>query len=595
MAAKSRHHNTQAAGSFAQFMQLAADLEDDDAHFSDTSSTEDAGPRQPRTVASASENGDRMLCLSGNSHAGLAFQCGVVVALQELGQLQRVGVVSGTGTGCMLVGALSSLWRHTTRPVPEEERTRPRHETRSWSSITTRDVASAATQTYETVDMKANDILALRGSGLIARNQLLVDSICEPIRHYVGAAHEWHMFRKRICNPTHWLRSYNHEMIPAIYHQFGLGSIRAGLTVSDLCVNKRYSNEPIVPIFNFTARSSHTDRVVVISNTGLDTVREPPDGRIAGRLGIDALGVPLAAPDQDLSRILASIGLPGPGPLLRSLEWHECEELKPRLSHRLTLANACLADPLGVLASQMWFEQMQQDAASAGTPAIDNACLFVVDAFTHSPLFDNPDETDQTYRRMTQNQMHELTTPATDKHYDRACCVKLEAIQCFDPRILEFAKNHRRPVLEMNDLRLSDDTKGNATKKRETERHRYFDTRLTQIPEWYECMRPFFGLRMTALPSGAFKALANWGYLLTYFLHATDVQFDRFQRRNTMLYETLPSDSKEDEQLLNGFGLRPCNILFTPSLDATVLHDDIARPRRTRDPPAHNPDFDSLP
>lgn len=581
MAATNRHHSTNGANNFAQFLQLAADLEDTDETFSGSDHDDDKDSTAAPRSHSVFVPGDRMLCLSGNSHAGLAFQCGVLVALQELGQLQRVGIVSATGTGCMLAGALSSLWRHTTRPVPEEERTRPRHETRSWSSITTRDVAT--TPVYESTDTKSNDVLALRGSGLIQRNELLVNNICEPMRHFVGTPHEWNVFRKRICNPIRWLRSYNHEMIPAIYHRFGLGSIRAGLTIPDLCVNKQYSNEPIVPIFNFTARSSHTDRLVVISNTGLDTVREPPDGRITGRLGIDALGLPLAGPDQDLSRILASIALPGPGPLLRSLEWHECEELKPRLAHRLTLANASLADPLGVAAAQMWFEQLRHESDASDT--LSNECLFVVDAYTHSPLFDNVEETDQTYRRTTENQLHELMTPASDGRYDRACCVNLEPIQCFDPRVLDFAVSHRQPVLEMNEVHLPSDSKSKS--KEPCRRRRYFDSRLTQIPEWYECMRPFFGLRMTALPAGAFKALANWGYLLTFYLHATDVQFDRFQRRDTLLYETLPSDSKEDEQLLNGFGLRPSHILFTPTVD-DIVEDPPVFMQRTRSPDADN-------
>lgn len=514
---------------------------------------------------------DRILCLSGNSHAGMAFQCGALVALQELGQLQRVGVVSAVGTGCIPAAALASLWRHAQRPVPEAERTRHSHTTYSWSSVTSRDVSNSSKSAaqraaaeiaavdnrnddeYEPVDTKMNDTLALRGSGLLRRNALLVENVCAPVRAFTREPHEWRMLRRRLCDPRHWFHAYNHEMVGVIYRQFRLDSIRSGLTLPELCRDKQYSNEPVTPIFNFALRSTHTDALVVVSNTGINKVHEPPDGRIANRNGIE-LGIPLAAHDQDMGRLLASIALPGPGTLLQSLDWHRADDLVQRMSRRLTLSNASHIDPLALQAGQMWFQQHALD---------DPECLFVVDAFTHSPLFEDQAETDRATRRATLLRVQELMThadaPAT-RETPTARCVGLQPIQCFDQRLLARVVNARKPILEMEvfDPSLArDDDEANINR-------RTFHPHTTHLREWYECMKPYFCTRMASLPDGVFRAIANWGYLLTYMLHATDVQFARFQTRNAMLYECLPSDSTEVEQLMNGFGIHPANVIVTP-------------------------------
>lgn len=533
-------------------------------------------------------DGDRMLCLSGDSHAAVAFQCGATVALQELGQLQRVGVVSASGSGCMLAAALASLWRQTTRHVPDEERSRHTRVTRSWSSVTTRDVSTQAlgagthAEEYETLDSKSNVVLALRGSGLLRRNPLLVQGVCEPLRVYVDTPHEWNMFCQRLRKPLHWFRSWNHEMVPVIYHRLGLSSIRAGLTIEELCLDKAYSNEPVTPIFNFALTSSHTDALVVVSNTAIDKVHDPIDGRIARRHDC-SLGLPLAPHDVDLSRLLASIALPGA--LLSSLDWHECDDLRERCQRRLTLGNASGTDPLALSAAVMWFDQAL--AVSSGTYAVrpehklepmcrDDECLFVLDAFTHSPTFD---QHEASLRRATLHKLQELTTPITNDHVRRARAVNLCVLQCFDQHILAHAVNARNPVLEMElpDLATVDRTHQSSSRDDRATR-RAFNTRLALIPEWYACMRPWFETRLSSLSSAAFRALANWGYVLTYMQHATDVQFAMWHRKNKLLYEPTPSDSQEDEHLLTGFGITPAHIVFTPIVDATTAFTSQAQP-----------------
>lgn len=553
----------------------AFDVQEDTKHRARTTSAAAAYARRrerERDQELLKAKADRSLCLSGDSHAGVAFQCGALVALQELGQLQRVGVVSASGTGCMVAAALASLWRQTTRHVPDHERTRHTRLTRSWSSVTTRDVSTQTlggvarqnADEYETVDQKSNDVLALRGSGVLRRNALLVNRVCEPLCAYMNEPHEWRMFWKRLRKPAHWFRSWNHEMIPVIYHRLGLTSIRSGLTMSELCLDKSYSNEPITPIFNLALSSSHTDDLVIANNTDVNKVHEPLDGRIARRHQV-ALGVPVAAFDLDLSRLLASIALPGPGSLFKSLDWHECDELRDRTQRRLTLGNATALDPLALTAAQMWFEHLV--STNPATAENDEQCLFVLDAFTHSPTFY---EHESSLRRATLRKLQDLTSPSSNDQVRLARGVDLRVVQCFDQRLLAHAVNARNPVLEM-EVEMSDltttttTTIGVSTKPRST---RVFNTRMTHLPEWYECMRSkLFDTRLSSLGSAAFRAMANWGYVLTYMQYATDVQFGMWQQKNKLLYEPLPSDTPEDERLLTGFGITPNNIQFVPLAD----------------------------
>lgn len=453
------------------------------------------------------QHGDRMLCLSGNTHAGVAFQVGAILGLQRIGQLRRVGFVSGVGTGNVVVTALASAWKQTLQQVVHEDRVHTVRLVKSWSAIT---------------DSTENTSVGNK----------LFDLLAERLRIYVNQPHEWNIAKKRLCNVSKWLHAYNHEMCEAIYQYLDLSGVACGLSLSDLCTTTLYESEPIAPIFALTLGSSHCDDVVVLTNTKHDTINEPLLESIAIKNQI-ATELPLSPHEQDLARLLMASALPGPGRLFHSIEWHNTDGF--RGGAQLTLSNASNDDPLAIRVAQAMYEQFLEEevrSSESGNIAtlarsFPSRCMFVIDAFGNSPVYESSDDvTKKTYRLQ-----HRQITCNSDKKNKQASCVGNQPITCFDDHLLQDLQTLERIPHNARNMQMVEATNNFASTVTSK-----VDYTQVDLDGWYKWMRPFFNKRLSALPNPVFKAIANWGYLLAILTHGTKHDLLKLRQEKALLY-----------------------------------------------------------
>ena len=445
-----------------------------------------------KPIHNLSVYGDKILCLGGNTHACIAFHAGVLMGLQVLGHLNKVGLVSSNGTGGIVAATLAAAWRYSRVKDPSGKYIR------SWDVLTGPAVTTEEDDILD--DYKAHNARLHQSRTTLRMNQNLKSMVVDRLRSYVSSPHESDIMWKRLKSPSQWWYAYNKEMIAPLCKLLNAHKLTSDMTMESLSATQSpHGDHEVSPTISVLARVSYTRLPIALTNTVGDTTLIEPLSRDAlishGLHGECALKLDLRR--QSVSRLLASCALPDK--VFGSLGWHHCDDLE--LDQELHVGSAFDCDRLAIRMAQAWYKYRLRDR-------VEKECVFVSDTISGSPL-----DKESTYRANLENHMT-LSEMASSNglHNDNAKCVDHSTIGCFRP------------------------TSSVCNKKP-----------LNVSYEWEMFLYDAYYTRLTAMPVSTFQAIVNWGLMVTIHAHGTEEQLKAAEEQNLSVY-----DDEDTASLMSG-------------------------------------------